>query len=387
MFSVSSVDSRKSTRYFSAAVVAFFLSFVVMASSKWTNNIFYAFIALPGVVFLLKERGAGLFKDSLSWAWVAFLLWFLVPAAIAGGGQFYKHIAYVGLFVFVIAGLADPQFFRSPSFVRLQFWIICLYIFSASIYAYAMGQYEVGARVGLLPARMQNVIYACIWLLCALSLALPLWLRERRWGEGFCAIVLTLVAIAFVLQTRTALVGAAFLAGLWCVYGIWRHPKAGVVSLLISVALLAAVFGLVHNDRWFLSLFARGDSYRIELFQIMTGEWRNCGWLLGCGVDFQTTKTLTGGMPIQHPHNIFVAMGLYTGAVSLVLFVLVMALTLLQAMRLRDAWGVYLACALVMLNFDGSKLIGNPDELWPLVLLPAAMILGNVVRQVRYRSL
>lgn len=72
----------------------------------------------------------------------------------------------------MIAGLADPQFFRSPSFVRLQFWIICLYIFSASIYAYATGQYEVGARVGLLPARMQNVIYACIWLLCALSLAL-----------------------------------------------------------------------------------------------------------------------------------------------------------------------------------------------------------------------
>jgi hypothetical protein len=41
---------------------------------------------------------------------------------------------------------------------------------------------------------------------------------------------------------------------------------------------------------------------------------------------------------------------------------------------------MYLACALVMLNFDGSLLIGNPDELWPLVLLPAAMILSRVMR-------
>ena len=129
----------------------------------------------------------------------------------------------------------------------------------------------------------------------------------------------------------------------------------------------------------------RGDSYRIELFEIMTGEWRNCGWMMGCGVDFYTTKTLTGGMAIQHPHNIYVSMGLYTGAVSLVLFLIVMAMTLWHALRLRDAWGLYLACALVMLNFDGAKLVGNPDELWVLVLLPAAVVLGRVVQEHRLR--
>jgi hypothetical protein len=88
-------------------------------------------------------------------------------------------------------------------------------------------------------------------------------------------------------------------------------------------------------------------------------------------------------MPIQHPHNIFVALGLYSGAVALVLFIGLMAATLWQSWRLRDAWGMYLACALVMLNFDGSLLIGNPDELWPLVLLPAAMVLGRVLKAQR----
>ena len=73
----------------------------------------------------------------------------------------------------------------------------------------------------------------------------------------------------------------------------------------------------------------------------------------------------------------------YTGGVGLVLFIGLMLATLWQAWRLRDAWGMYLACALVMLNFDGSLLIGNPDELWPLVLLPAAMILGRALQAQR----
>jgi len=40
-----------------------------------------------------------------------------------------------------------------------------------------------------------------------------------------------------------------------------------------------------------------------------------------------------------------------------------------------------------MLNFDGAKLIGNPDELWPLVLLPAAMIAGAEVQRRRKLAL
>lgn len=377
------LKNSRSRWYFCAAIVVFLLSFILMDSSKWTNNIFYAFIALPGLVFLVKERGAGLFQQALGWAWVAFLVWFLVPAAVAGETQFYKHILYVGVFVFVVAGLVSPEFFRSPKFVRALFWIICAYIFGYAIYAYSTGVFDLGQRVSLLPSRMENVIYVSIWLLCALALALPVWAKERRWIEAVSAVVLSLVAVAFVLQTRTALVGAAFLMGVWAIYGVLRFPKVGLIGVSFAVVLLALSIWLVHDQAWFMSLYGRGDSHRTELLHIMVGEWGNCGWLLGCGVDFKTSKVLTGGMLIQHPHNIFVAMGLYTGAVSLVLFLIVMGATLWQAWRNRDPWGMYLACALVMLNFDGSKLIGNPDELWPLVLLPAALVLGRVAQRPR----
>lgn len=371
----------KSQLYFGAALSAFLLSFLLHDSAKFTNNLFYGAMALPGLFFLIKNKGAGLFSQPLARVWAAFMLWFLVPAVFSADFQFYKHIAYVSLFVFVIAGLVPVTLFSGGVFVRGLFWVICLYIFAGSLHSWWTGQFVFGQRVAILPGRLDNVIYSSAWLVCALALALPLWVRQRRWIEAFCAIALTLLAAAFVVQTRTALVGFALLAGLWALYVLYRQPLKGALALAVIAISGAAALWLCWEDQWVRLLFVRGDSFRIELFEIMTAEWGRCGWTLGCGVNFQTTQTLTGGIPIQHPHNIFVSMGLYTGAVSLVLFVLVMAMTLWQAWRLRDAWGCYLLCALVMLNFDGSKLVGNPDELWLLVLLPAAMILGRRVQQ------
>lgn len=380
------MESRTSRRYFAVAMIVFLLSYVLMSSSKWTNNIFYAFIALPGLFFLIKERGAGLLQQPLAWGWLIFLLWFLVPAAIAGSGQFYKHIVYTGLFVFIVAALVDPAVARSSVFVRGMFWILCAYIFGYATYSYVTGIFPFGIRVSLLPSRLENVIYTSIWLFCALALALPLWIKERRWIEASCAVVLSLVAVLFVLQTRTALVGAAFLAACWGLVLIRRSPKIALLALLVGLVGAISLFFIVRDEAWFVSLMSRGDSFRGELFRIMVGEWANCGWVLGCGVDFKTTQTLAGDLPIMHPHNIFVSLGVYTGAVSLVLFLGIALATLWYSWRARDAWGMFLASSLVMLNFDGGKLVGNPDELWPLVLLPAALVMGRMVQEKR-RSL
>ncbi|SHN09658.1 hypothetical protein SAMN05216593_107212 [Pseudomonas asturiensis] len=378
----TAVNPRVQT-YFNTALMVFVLSFILIPSAKWTNNLFYAFMALPGLVFLIKTRGAGIFAHPLGIAWVVFMATFLLPAFYAKEFQFYKHIAYVTLFIFIIAGLTDNRLFQRGVLIRSLFWVICLYILTSSAHSWLTGQFEFGKRVEILWARMENVIYASAWMVCSLALALSVWLKEKRWVEAFCGVALTLIVAAFVVQTRTALVGAAFLFMVCALYSLFRFPRRTLATMLVLAVAAVVAYWVVKDEQWVKLLMVRGDSYRIELFEIMTGEWRNCGWLLGCGVDFITTKTLTGGVPIQHPHNIFVALGLYDGAIALVLFIIVMAMTLWQALRLRDPWGLYLACALLMLNFDGSQLIGNPDELWVLVLLPAAMVLGRVVQQRR----
>lgn len=371
--------------YFTAVLIVFLLSFILNSSAKITNNLFYALIALPGLFLLIKYRGAGVFARPLSIAWVVFMACFLVPALQVQEFQYYKHIVYVSLFVFAVSGLTDNGVFRRGLFVRGMFWVIGLYILLSSIHSWVTGQFVFGQRVAILPGRMENVIYASGWLVCSLALALPLWAKERRWVEAVCAVLFTLLITAFVVQTRTALVGMAFLFLACTAYSLYRFPLRTVVGLLVLGVVAAAGFWIVKDEQWVALLMVRGDSYRIELFEIMTGEWHRCGWILGCGVDFYTTKTLTGGVPIQHPHNIFVSLGLYTGAASLVMFLVVMAMTLWNALRNADAWGLYLACALLMLNFDGGQLVGNPDELWVLVLLPATMVLGRVVQTHRLR--
>ncbi|ALD98771.1 MULTISPECIES: hypothetical protein [Pseudomonas] len=380
------VPGNKVQQYFTAAIVIFLLSFILNPSAKITNNLFYAFTALPGLFFLIKYRGAGVFAKPLGIAWAVFMACFLVPALQAQEFQYYKHIIYVSLFVFIVAGITDNGFFRRGVFVRSMFWALCLYILLSSIHSWVTGQFEFGQRVAILPGRMENVIYASAWLVCSLALAMPLWARERRWVEAVCAVLVTLVITAFVVQTRTALVGCAVLFAVCTAYALYRFPLRTIVALLALGVVAAAAFWFVKDEQWVALLMVRGDSYRIELFEIMTGEWRRCGWVLGCGVDFYTTQTLTGGIPIQHPHNIFVSLGLYTGAASLVMFLVVMAMTLWDAVRNGDAWGLYLVCALVMLNFDGGQLVGNPDELWVLVLLPATMVLGRVVQTHRLRQ-
>lgn len=370
-------SSPLSRKYFSVVLVLFLLSYVLLPTAKLTNSFYYAFVAVPGLIFLFKERGAGFFARPLSWVWLGFMLWMLVPASQVYHPQFYKHLLYVFLFIFVVSSLTIRGLFDGALFARMMFWVACVYIFASGIYSYASGDYQFGQRVALLYMRLDNVIYSSAWLVCSFALASPAWFKQRRFVELSAALLLMLVAIVVVLQTRTALFGVLVLTALWFAYFIRRAPLLGLLSLVTFVAVLGLVVFLVKDQDWFLLLLERGDSYRIELFHIMLGEWQNCGWLLGCGLDFVTAQTLPGGYKIPHPHSIFMALGVYTGLVALALFLLLMACTLWHAWRQKNPWGLYLICALGMLNFDGSKLIGNPDELWLLVLLPAAMVLGR----------
>lgn len=113
------IPSNKVQTYFTVAIVVFLLSFILNPSAKITNNLFYAFTALPGLFFLIKYRGTGVFAEPLGIAWAVFMACFLVPALQAQEFQYYKHIVYVSLFVFVVAGITENGFFRRGLFVQI----------------------------------------------------------------------------------------------------------------------------------------------------------------------------------------------------------------------------------------------------------------------------
>lgn len=360
--------------YFTLALLVFLASFLLLPTAKMVNNVYYALLALPALGVLLARRGCDIRPEPALLLWGALWLWYVVVGIGSGDLQYFKHVLYIALFVLLVSLLVDPQPLRTPSFSRGLFWVLGVYVLGSAIVYWISGRYEPGERVLWLPGRMTGPIYTSMWLTCCFALALPAWLTQRRWLELSAAALLAVFCMAYVLQSRSGLVGMLALAVLLAGWLALRRARY-LIWLGGGLALAAGLllYGMREVPE-IASLFARADSGRFELWRILFAEWLDCGLWLGCGVQYASQATILDGAPIQHPHNIYMALGLYSGLVSLLLFLALNALLLLRAWQQRDPWGLYLLVALLMLNFDGSKLMGNPDELWLLVLLPMALI-------------
>ncbi len=360
--------------YFTPALLVFIASFLLLPTAKMVNNVYYALLAVPALAVLLISRGRYIHLSSTLLLWSVLCAWYVLVGIQSADGQYFKHVLYVAVFVLSVSLLVDPQLLRTPLFARGLFWVLGSYVLGSAVVYWVAGRYALGERVLWLPGRMTGPIYTSMWLASCFALALPAWMAQKRWAELLAATFLAVFCMAYVLQSRSGLVGMLALGGL---VASWLALRRARYLLWFGIA-VALVVGLtlfaVREVSEVANLFARADSGRFELWRILVGEWMACGAWLGCGMQHVTEATILGGAPIQHPHNIFLALGLYSGLVSLLIFLAVMVVVLHRAWQQRDPWGLYLLIALVTLNFDGSKLVGNPDELWLLVLLPMALI-------------
>lgn len=363
--------------YFTVALLLFVISFLILPTSKMVNNVYYVLLAVPVLVFMIFNRGRDVELSVGFWLWGALFFCLALAGILSVNGQWLKYVLYAAVFVVLVSQLVDPRPFRTPQFARGLFWFLGSYVIGSALVYWFIGRYTPGERILLLPARMTGPIYTSMWLACCFTLALPVWVQQRRWAELSVAILLALFCMAYVLQSRSGLFGMAALGGLVAVWLVLRQVRyilwLGLVVLMGGLLVYWAVLGVPEIAR----LFARADAGRFELWGIFFSEWEKCGLWLGCGVSPDIDVVLSSGLAIQHPHNIFLALGLYSGLFSLLVFILLMVVILWEALRRRDPWGGYLLLALIMLNFDGDKFVDNPNELWLLVLLPAALIINR----------
>ena len=377
------LGSKPSTKYFTLTVLLFVLSFLILPSSKMVNNFFYAALALPAVVWLPRFFAVNRFSwiDGL---WLVFLGYFATRGLLAGDFRFVKHVLYVGLFVFVLRCLVRRQAFESGLVLRTFFWASAAYVALNAVWLWLSGELASGERIIWLSGRMAGPIYTSMWIALCFGLCLLAWVRENRKWELSLAMLTAWFLCGYVLQSRSGLVGLSLCLLPLLFLGLLRsrrHPLVLVAGMFLSAGLLYVV---ASQSPTVSALWSRGDSYRLELWGNYVAMLDSCGIWQGCGTDFSPEIELASGIFINHPHNVYLSLALYGGLPGVVLFGVLMSTLLFIAIRTRSIWGFALLLGLIMVNFDGHRVLDSPNELWLLLLLPAGLVSASV--PIRPRS-
>jgi hypothetical protein len=209
------------------------------------------------------------------------------------------------------------------------------------------------------------VLGAAVFGVCLLT-ALHLALRDRRDRLWYLAAAWVIFLAILLMKSRgPALAVAAGALVLW-VRGPMRR---------FAPALLAGVpLGWLA---WRMGLIRTGDTGHVEVWRLTWAQIEG-RLLLGYGLAADLPPAL--GADKSFPHDLYLSLLFYSGAVGLTLFAAWAALLTLRLVRLRRApEGGWLAAlwvnALVVGLTDFGQITKGPAPLWLVLWLPTALLL------------
>ncbi|TNF81651.1 polymerase [Pseudomonas sp. ICMP22404] len=348
------------------------------------HKLFYGLFSIPALIALclrpsmLKE----LAREPIFVALVVFVSWALISLSwgpeIDSIGRPIKTVLHTlllfagcHLLVRYRGDLLHPLLFGAAT-IALVASLYNLYMF-ARIYEPGMRLIGSGALDNPLLSSHLYGFFCVYWI----SLGMLWRNRQILW----LSVPATLVMLAAVAATgsRTPLV-ALTAAIIWIGILCWNRRSMALFGLLALGAIIASV--------WFNSMiFARGDSFRLEIWQIALQMIAQHPWIgHGYGADFEVDPGL--GYMLSEPHNFALGVLYYVGIVGLVPWIFFQAWGLLSSWRYRNhplfivasTWLVYgMSAALT----EGGGILSRPKEHWFLLWIPLALI---AALSINYRA-
>ncbi|WP_163835517.1 O-antigen ligase family protein [Spartinivicinus ruber] len=392
----SAVDPLKGGQWLVYCLYFFVASYAVFATSKTVNNIFYIFLLAPAVFIFPLKIYKSLIKTKDCFLYVvAVMTLFFAVSGLWGDDVSYKYLKYVLYivgFILLVNFLIVEEYLDPQQLIKVCVWVTFLYLVYAFIDTYLVQNKGFPAgRINPLPSRIDNPIYTSIWLVSVFFCYLGYGIAEKNGGlkwQHLC-LLLVLVFFLYLIRSRSGFVVLFCGAGLIALSVIINRNSKKQLWQFGAVALAIIVFFVVgYSFGLFDSMIARADSYRFQVWQQVLKEYSECGYLLGCGYGYDIISSVDGGgVPIAHPHNIFIAHLLYSGVVGLILLVAVTLIALYRACKIWSPWGVYLVLACIGLLFDGDKILTSPSEVWLLYILPLSVICGEYNKELLNKKL
>ncbi|NWL80736.1 ligase [Pseudomonas taiwanensis] len=340
------------------------------------HKLFYSLLAAPALLALIAGRGLlkPLLRSPIVIVFLLFsaytlttLLWSSTDDPFSSLG---KRPVYV-LFLFFSAGLLAM---KAPSRLQTSVKISAVMASLAGatflvlfLHAGATGRFAgYGALYNPLLSSHVFGFFMAYWA--------AYWFLQKNIFDPLSLISLFILA-ALILATgsRTPLVAVGSCL-LWLSIANWnRRSLVVLVTAVFTGALLLALYPDI--------LIGRGVSFRPEIWakawqQILEAPW------LGHGYDAPMKIWISAhDYAMADPHNVWLAVLYYCGAIGLVLWVTLYVVAFRFAWRHREQPWVMISSALLVFGLaasmtEGGSFLSRPKEHWFLIWIPMALMVS-----------
>jgi len=197
----------------------------------------------------------------------------------------------------------------------------------------------------------------------------------------FFAGLVSLLLLTGVLATysRSAVIAILILLLLAPVLYFENHKQKFIAAVVILCCLASAVGWLSDG----VDAVFRGDNYRVGIWTSAIHHFSKV-WVLGYGPEFDLIFS-SNSRTFSNPHNQYLRWLLSLGAVGLILVLMVVLPGVRSLMKLRRdpsvniVW-LCLVFSAVTSGFGGLSVWGRPHEIWLIVWMPIALLIGLELR-------
>ncbi len=366
----------------------FMAAFYVLPPGKMLNNVYYALALPPALFLIIKEREvfSGSFIGAtilLLLAYVSVSTWWGDNASLKQWLHSLKHFFYVICFIFAISYL-----YRRPN----DFWLVLRIVLLAACIGGGINVWEwyfEGHAHGRLAGKVapQNSVDLGVAYGFAALLAVSAFFMDHRFRWLHAVFSVLLIIALFMTQTRVAIVAFVVSVLPFFILPSFRRQAFVMGALLLSMIIIGVYSG--YFERFTLALSgASGIQARVwiweEVFRMVKEQSILWGAGLNTPTEFYVPKLKR--TPFTTTHNLFVGTFFIGGAIALLL----VATLLFQAF-----WGAIkkilgaanplpfslLVYAVLASLAHGTRIIGQPSDVWMFWWLPIGVALAVVVSQ------
>lgn len=381
------------------ALAVFVAGFYLLPPGKLHNNIYYAFVLLPGLALLWRERkriqlGTPLFILLAYLSYTALSSLWSTPDRQEPGASF-KYAFYVFMLFVLLALVIHQDDKLRTRFLRITYLAasiaaiinIILWYSEHPINSRLYGALGINECIGL------GVSYGFAALLAYSDLATC----QKRYevaSSGFALIIL--LSAILLTQSRLAL-GCAI--GSILIISLFQRNKriaiiATVAALVIGVAFIIEPSLLSRHTRLIDKALDDQNIARLHIWMSLLDKMDG-SWLFGHGLNTQLNNYVAelGNRKYVTAHNVYIGQIFLSGFVGLTLLLALGANCLLSSFRLLSNHNISVgiaATAFAALCMMGqyTYLLDHPNETWINILIPLAFALSfSLVKPIKPSSL